>query len=366
MLESAHSDDTTTTRVAIVGAGPVGLSLAVACKRRDIPFELVEAQQVGYTMSWWAPGTRWFSSNERISIAGVPLETPDQAKATREQYLTYLRSVVHQFDLRVRCYEPAVGLERQADRFVLTTAPRGGPREIICQAVVLAIGGTDTPRSLGIEGEDLPHVDGYFREPHLYFGRRLLIVGGRNSAVEAALRAHHTGAQVAISYRGPHLPRESIKYWLLPEIEGLINAGRIEAHFATRPIRITPTHVTLQRLSEGDTGERFDVPAEEVLSLIGYEQDKRLLRRIGVQLSGPGLQPQFDPETMETNVPGVYVAGTAVAGTQSSKYKIFLENCHVHVDRILAHLEGREPPAESALDAPTRALLEQIEAQPES
>lgn len=361
-----HPDDTTTTRVAIVGGGPIGLSLAVACSRHDIPFELVEAQQVGYTMSWWAPGTRWFSSNERISIAGVPLETPDQAKATREQYLTYLRSVIHQFGLRIRSYEPAVDLQRQGDHLVLTTAPRGGQRRIVCQAVVLAIGGTDTPRALGIEGEDLPHVDGYFREPHIYFGRRLLIIGGRNSAVEAALRAHHTGAQVTLSYRGPHLPRESIKYWLLPEIEGLIGAGRIEAHFATRPLRITPTHVTLERLAGADSSATYDVPAEDVLSLIGYEQDKRLLRRAGIQLVGPSLQPQFDPQTMETNVRGVYVAGTAVAGTQSSKYKIFLENCHIHVDRILAHLEGREPPAESALDAPTRALLEQIEAQPES
>ena len=340
-----HETHDERARVAIVGGGPIGVELAATLARDGVDFVHVEARQLGHTMTWWAPGTRWFSSNERIAVAGVPLLTHDQGKATREHYLTYLRTVVGTHDLTVRTYEPAVDVERHGDgTFTLVTNPRGGRRRIACEAVVLAVGGTDFPRKLGCEGDDLPHVDGYLRDPHDYFGRRVLTVGGRNSAVEAALRLHHAGAEVALSYRGPDLDDNGIKYWLLPEINGLTKSGRVEGHFDTVPDRITPTHVTLRNLK---TGDRYDVEADAVLSLIGYEQDKRLFRRAGVDLVGETQRPAFDEATMETNVPALYVAGTAVAGTQSSSYKIFLENCHVHCARIAAHLRGDAPPAES-------------------
>ena len=352
------------TRVVIVGGGPVGLEMAVALRRAEVDHVVLEAKQVGHTMSWWAPQTKWFSSNERIAISGVPLVTPDQQKATREQYLAYLRGIVQEFDLPVRPYAPVTSIEQSGDGFVVTAAPRGRLETFDCEAVVLAVGGTDFPRELGIEGEDLPHVDGYLREPHDYFGRRVLVIGGRNSAVEAALRCHHAGAKVALSYRGPELPGKSIKYWLLPEIEGLLKSGRIEPHFGTRPVKITPTHVTLER----DGGETYDVAADEVLSLIGYAQDQRLMKRAGVELEGESQHPAFDPTTMETNVPGLYIAGTAVAGTQSSHYKIFLENCHIHVHRILAHLQGEPPPDDgtAGLPAAMQHLADEVAATPES
>ncbi len=366
MMQAANVDLCTDlrTRVAIVGGGPMGLELAVALTREGIDYELFEAKQIGHTMTWWAPQTRWFSSSERIAIAGVPLETLDQSKVTREQYLTYLRGIVRQFGLRVHTYEPVTDVQQQPDEtFALMTSRHGIQRHVRCEAVVLAVGGTDFPRLLGIEGENLPHVDGYFREPHNYFDRRVLIVGGRNSAIEAALRVHHAGGHVALSYRQAELPRKSIKYWLLPEIEGLIQAGRITAHLGTRPVRIKPNHVTLERI---ESGERYDVPADVVLSLIGYEQDKRLLHNAGVELIGETQRPQFEMRTMQTNVPRLYVAGTAIAGTQSSHYRIFLENCHVHVERIVAHLQGRPPPTESIIPPEAGGLAAQIEAQPES
>ncbi|MDA8746398.1 NAD(P)-binding domain-containing protein, partial [Rubripirellula amarantea] len=199
---SRHRDN---LDVCIVGAGPIGIELAVALKQQGISCQIIEAGPIGQTMSWWAPETRWFSSNERIAIAGVPLVTPDQSKATREQYLAYLRSVVMQFDVQVRSFETVVAIERQAaNAFVVSSQPQNGDviHQTQCQHVVLAIGGTDFPRRLAIPGETLPHVDGYLREPHRYFGRKVLVVGGRNSAAEAALRLHHAGADVAISYRG--------------------------------------------------------------------------------------------------------------------------------------------------------------------
>jgi thioredoxin reductase (NADPH) len=329
-------------QVAIVGAGPIGLEIAAALKRAGVDYLHLEAKQIGYTISWFAPQTRFFSSNERIAIAGVPLVTPDQSKASREEYLAYLRAVVHQFDLKVNTYEPVVGIEREDGGFVLTTSPAGGRRTYRCRKLILATGGTDRPRRLNVPGEDLPHVSHYFQDPHTYFGRRLLIIGGKNSAIEAALRSHHAGARVSISYRREKLPEKHIKYWLIPEMLGLIAAGRIEAYFQSVLISIAPDRVTLRRGSS-QSGETFDVLADFVLALIGYEQDNTLFKLAGLELDCECGAPMFDPRTMQASVPGVYVAGTAVGGTQD-KYSVFIENCHVHVDRILASITGTAVP----------------------
>lgn len=353
-------------QVCLVGGGPIGLEVAYALKMAGIGYQQFEAGQIGHTMTWWAPQTRWFSSNERISICGLPLLTPDQGKATREQYLTYLRTVVQSFDLPINTYEPAVDVERHEDgTFTLTTAARGGHRKTRCEKIILAIGGTDFPRSMNVPGEDLPHVDGYFRDPHAYFGQKVVVVGGKNSAVEAALRCYHAGAKVTLVYRREALPEKSIKYWLMPEISGLMKAGRIRSHLGMEVEKITPTQVHLRGVTCAangmtfePTGERQVVEADEVLKLIGYEQDKRLFKRAGVALEGPQERPVYDEQTMETNVPGIYVAGTAIGGTQSS-FKVFLENCHGHGRKIVAHLTGK-PPEEA------QALATNVELQPES
>lgn len=324
--------------VALVGAGPIGLELAVALKRRGVDYVHLEARQIGHTMTWWAPQTRFFSSNERIAIAGVPLITPDGGKATREQYLAYLRTVVELHRLSVRTYEPVVRLRQlSGGGFELTTAFRRGERLYRTRKVVLAVGGTERPHRLGVVGEDLPHVSHYLGEPHQYFGRRVLIVGGKNSAAEAALRLYHAGATVLLSYRRAELPKSSIKYWLYPELSGLIQTGAIEAFFETTVGEISDDGVTLLR----PDGRRLTVAADFVLLLTGYEADMRLFREAGVTLQGPREVPVYDAATMETDVRGLYVAGTAAAGTQSS-YELFLENCHAHVDRIVAHLTGDE------------------------
>jgi thioredoxin reductase (NADPH) len=177
--------------VAVVGAGPIGIEVAVALKRAGIDYLHFDARQIGYTISWFAPQTRFFSSNERIAIAGVPLFTPDQTKCTREQYLAYLRAVVVQFDLKIHTYEPVVGIRGDRGEFVLTTRRGGGEVKYRVKKLVLATGGTERPRKVDVPGCELPHVSHYFRDPHEYFQKDLLIVGGRNSAVEAALRSHY-------------------------------------------------------------------------------------------------------------------------------------------------------------------------------
>jgi len=327
--------DTIRTDVLVVGAGPIGLELAVALKSEGIDYVHLDAKQIGYTISWFPSQTRFFSSNERIAIAGVPLQTADQSKASREEYLAYLRSVVEQFNLKVHTYTPVVAIQKNSDGFLITAHNAGDPMHVRAKRLVLCTGGTDHPRRLNIPGEDLPHVSRYLRDPHMYFRKRLLVVGGKNSAVESALRCHHVGAEVTLSYRRERLDEKSIKYWLIPEINGLIAAGRITGLFNTMPTEIKPGEV---KLSSSQS-----VPADFVLMQIGFEQDTTLLAMAGVELVGDCRAPSYDPRTMETNVPGMYVAGTAVGGTQD-KYRVFIENCHVHVGRILASLTGTEPP----------------------
>jgi thioredoxin reductase (NADPH) len=343
----------TVTDVAIIGAGPIGIELAVAMKRRGIEYLHFDAGQVGQTMYWWPPGTRWFSSNDRISIAGVPLQTVDQSKATREEYLRYLRTIVQQFDLSINTYEPVVGIEQKREGFVLSTRPADGPRIYHARQIVLATGGTAAPRMLGVPGENLPHVSHYMEDPHKYFRRRVLIVGGRNSAVEAALRCHQAGATVAISYRRPEFEARTIKYWLYPEIMGLIKSGAVEAHFSTIVAGIKPSEVALASCDasfSASTSDLRTVPADFVLLLVGYVADMSLARMAGVELNGPQEIPTFDPQTMQTNVPGVFIAGTTTGGTQD-KYQVFLENCHIHVDRIIAAIMGEAPPPTPQLPA---------------
>jgi thioredoxin reductase (NADPH) len=317
----------TETDVLIVGGGPIGIELAIALKARGIRYVQVEAGQVGSTIAWYAPQTHFFSSPERIAIAGVPLQTLDQTKATREEYLTYLRAVVLQFDLRVETFE-AVSVRA------------AGERRWRARYVVLAIGDMHRPRRIGVPGEDLPHVSHYFGDPHQYFRRRVLIVGGQNSAVEAAIRCYRVGAEVTLSYRGGELDEKRIKFWLLPEIRSLIRDGRLTYLPHTIVQEIRGDRVLLAPFGEA--------PADVVLLLTGYEQDTDLFEQAGVTLEGAGRRPRFDEQTMETDVPGLFVAGTGSAGTQLGGVKEFIETSHVHVARIVAAMTKTAAPIEAA------------------
>jgi bacillithiol disulfide reductase len=340
------------TEVLIVGAGPIGIELAVALQRAGVPYLHLDAGQVGSTIAWYAPQTHFFSSPERIAIAGVPLQTLDQSKATREEYLTYLRAVVLQFDLAIHTFERVTRLARRAGGgFEVTTRGAGGERDTTARRVVLAIGDMHRPRRLGVAGEDLPHVSHYFGDPHAYFRRRVLVVGGKNSAVEAAIRCYRVGAHVTVAYRGADFDPERVKFWLLPEIRALVRDGRVGFLPRTTPREIRADRVVLERLSAGaeaGSGEVVEAAADVVLLLTGYEQDPDLFVQAGVTLDGERRRPRFDPATMETDVPGLYVAGTATAGTQLGGVKEFIETSHVHVDRIVAAVTGARPPEVTA------------------
>jgi len=323
--------------VAIIGAGPIGIELAVGLKRAGLSYLHFEAGQVGQTVSWYPKQVKFFSSPERIAIAGVPLNTADQNKATREEYLAYLRGVVQQFELPIHTYERVEDIDVHEDHTFTLHTRRGDDRcSYTVNHVVLAVGDMHHPRMLHIPGEDRPNVSHYFEDPHMYFMKRLLIVGGKNSAVEAALRCHRVGAHVSISYRGDSFDERAIKYWLLPELQSLIADSKIAFYPRTTPTRIDDREVRLERL---DGGDPIDVPADFVLLLTGYRMDTRLYEQAGLELAGANQAPVLDEATQESSVPGIYVAGTAAAGTQV-RFRLFIENCHVHVARILAALTG--------------------------
>jgi len=337
------------TDIALIGAGPIGIELAAALKAAHLEYIHLEAGQIGSTMQWWAPGTKYFSSPERISIAGVPLIVPDQEKATRENYLDYLLAVVGTHQLKINTYTRVTSIEKIEDGFQVHTIRSfhgvGGPDELQfdskqhsksetfhAKRIVLAIGDMHTPRMLNVPGETLPHVSHYLGDVHQYANQRVLIVGGKNSAVEAAIRLFRAGADVTMSYRGDSFDPDRIKYWLHPEIEYLIKKNKIRFIPNSTVESITPQSVQL------NTSDKVD--ADFVLLLTGYKQDQSLFEELGIELLGEDRKPKMCLKTMETNVPGVFVAGTATAGSQM-RTKVFIETSHIHVDRIVAALQNR-------------------------
>ena len=322
MIESHH--------VAIIGAGPIGLELAVALKHAGIDYVQIDAGQIGSTIEWYPPQMLFHSSSDRLALAGMPIQTANQQKITREEFLAYLRGLVQNFGLQIRTYERVEKIDKlTSGRFELHTSEQ----RYRCEILILAIGAMHAPRLCGVSGEELPHVSHYLGDPHKYFAKRLVIVGGRNSAVEAAVRCYCAGADVTISYRGDDFDPKVVKFWLLPEVRALIRDNKVRFMPRTSLVEIRNGAVLLSPEKE--------IAADFVLLMTGYRQDTTLFKMLGVELAGTASEPVHDPDTMETNVPGVFIAGTAVAGTPPRKVSVIVETCHVHVPRIVAAISGR-------------------------
>jgi thioredoxin reductase (NADPH) len=358
---NGHGDD---VDVVVIGAGPIGLELAVALKEAGVDYRHFDANQIGHTMTWWPRNTHFFSTTERLAIAGVPIQNNHQQRITGEDYLAYLRVIVEQFDLAVNTYEPVTRIQPMSSGFLIESNPQQGVRFTRCQRVVFAIGDMHWANRLDIPGEDLPHVSHYFRDPHDYFRKRLLIVGGKNSAVEAALRCWRAGSAVTMSYRRNQFDAQRVKHWLLPDLEAQFAASTIGFLPATMPVEISSDAVILQPLDQTGrpSGTPFAHSTDFVLLATGFRGDQSLLEMAGVRLEGENRVPDFDPMTMETNVPGLYLAGTVAAGVQQ-RYTLFIENCHEHVAKIVHALTGRWPSRLGTVSARTYALpFEQFEA----
>ena len=324
--------------VLIVGAGPSGLAAAIAARQHGLDALVVEKGVLVNSIFRFPVYMVFFTTPELLEIGGLPLVTPYD-KPTRLEALRYYRRVVDSYGLQISDHEEALEIQREAQPgpadtvFAVTTRTAGGTRVHHARAVVLAIGYYDHPNWLGIPGEDLPHVSHYYSEAHPYYRRRVVIVGGRNSAVEAALELFRAGAQVTLVHRQATLG-DSIKYWVRPDIENRITEGSIAARFESRLVEIRPTAVVVER-----DGQRDELPAERVLLLTGYHPDVDLMRRAGVACDAGTLAPTLDMNTFETNVPNLFVAGGAIAGRQTGN--IFIENGRFHGERIIKVLAER-------------------------
>lgn len=337
-------ENNNSTNVIIVGAGPAGLELALALKQAGIDHLIFDAGQIGQTISWWPRNTRFYSTAERIAIPGIPLQVFDQQHPTGEQYLAYLREVVESNALKIHSFEPVTRIFRLDQGFMVITETIRGIQRYTCKQVVLATGGMAGPRLLDIPGEDYPHVSHYLDDPHYYFQKELLVVGGRNSALEYALRCWRAGARVTISYRKEQFPSNSIKPALMQDIETVIRDGNIRFIPATVPVEITPEAVFLADTDDDglpndlDASELLVLPFDFVLICSGYVADMSLFEQLEITLQGEEQIPIYNPETMESDVPGVFVLGTAAGGTQK-KFSLFIETSHAHVERILKAIQ---------------------------
>jgi len=324
----------------VVGGGPVGLACAVEATRAGLSAIVLEKAGLLNTLQRFPTYTTFFSTPELLEIGGVPFVTAG-GKPSRREALVYYRKVKERWALDARLYERVVGLRGEAGSFTVVTE-RG---EHAARRAVVATGFFDHPRLLGVPGEELPKVSHYYREAFPYSGTDVLIVGGKNSAVETALDLCRSGARVTMCVRGTEFGK-SVKYWLRPDVENRVAEGSIRALFSTCVEEIRPRSVVLRR---GE--ERLELPNDFVLALTGYRPDFDFLRALGIEVSADG-HLLYDESTMETTVPGLYVAGVVAAGVDIGK--LFIENGRLHAAVIAKHVAqalGRdvETPAPPAL-----------------
>lgn len=322
--------------VAIIGAGPIGLACAAELQRGGRRVLNFDKGPIGRTIAWFPRGMRFNSSQENLELLGLPLRSTEGEKPTREDYLAYLLDFVRYHSLNVNTYEEVLSVEGQKDDFRLHTRKKtGAEADYRVKRLIVAIGGTELPRRIGVPGEDLPHVSHYFRDPHDYACQRVAIVGGKNSAAEAALRLTHMGAKVTLIHRQAEIDFDSLKYWIGPELRGLIRAGRVATRLGACVTRIEPDAIFLR--DEANVESRLE--CDFVLLLVGYVPDYRLIDMLGIQTDGEQRQPVVDPITLETNRPGVFCAGTIVAGIQRP-YRVFIENALDHPKKIADAMYG--------------------------
>jgi bacillithiol disulfide reductase len=319
-------------RVIVAGAGPIGLACAISARRRGLDPLVVDAGAIANSIVRYPVGMVFFTTPERLEIGGHPLVCAGP-KATREEALKYYRGVARAEGLRLRSFVRLLGVTRSNGTLRCRLGTRLGEQEVSCERLVLATGYFDHPNPLNVPGEELPQVSHYADEPHLSTGLSVVIVGGKNSAVEHALNCYRAGARVTLVYRRTEL-RPSVKYWLKPDLENRIKAGEIAARFGANVVKIDPAAVSVQ----SDAGSE-SLPADRVFLLTGFHPDFDFFRSIGLQLDAETGRPALNPETLESNVPGVHLAGSITAGKQISE--IFIENGRYDGEKIFGDAESR-------------------------
>jgi thioredoxin reductase (NADPH) len=315
----------------VIGAGPVGLACALEIQRQGLTVTVVDKGALVNSIVGYPTNMEFFSTPELLEIGGYPFPMASY-KPHREDALDYYQRVAASEKLSLRLYERVTGLRGQAGDFVVETV-KG---EIATRTVVVATGFFDVPNQLGIPGENLPHVNHYYKEPYAHAGQDVVVIGAKNSSAKAALSLVRSGARVTLVVRGPEVS-ESVKYWIRPDLLNRIKEGRITAYFTTRLDAITPTTVEVTT-PEGPRSLRADY----VYALTGYRPDYTLLvdmLALPLDTNDDARPPIFDPATHETARPGVFVAGTVCGGLATSRW--FIENGRHHAQLIAQALTGR-------------------------
>jgi thioredoxin reductase (NADPH) len=307
----------------IIGAGPCGLSAGAELQKRGVEPLIIEKGCIVNSIYGYPTFMNFFSTPELLEIADVPFIISHE-KPTRQEVLGYYREVAERRNLRIHTYEKVDEVQKQADEtFVVRTTKRNGERaEYRTRFVVIATGYFDNPNYMNVPGEELPKVSHYFKEAHPYHGMKVAVIGGKNSSVDAAMDLYRAGADVTWIYRGETYS-PSIKAWVRPVFESMVNKGWIRAMFSTEVKSIHENHIVVQRDGQEETLEN-----DVVFAMTGYRPDRKFFTSLGVTIREESGEPEHNPDTMETNVPGVFIAGVIAAGNDANV--IFIENGRFH------------------------------------
>lgn len=310
----------------IIGGGPIGLACGLEAQKAGLHYLIVEKGSLVNSLYHYPANMTFFSTSERLEIGDIPFVS-NNAKPTRSEALEYYRRVAESKKLHLNLYEEMLRVERQTPGFQVFT----NKHTYQAKRIVLATGFYDIPVRLGIEGEDLPKVTHYYQEPHAYYRQKVVVVGANNSAVDAALETWRKGAEVTMVVRSEEIGTR-VKYWARPDIVNRIQEGSIHAYFSSE-LRAIRQHEVDIETPEG----LITIANDFVVASTGYQPNLDFLRMLGVQLSDDGrFHPQYNPETQESNVPGLYLAGVICGGMDTHVW--FIENSRVHAERIIANI----------------------------
>jgi len=331
----------------VVGAGPTGLATAIEAKKAGFRVVLVDKGCVCNSIFHYPAHMAFFTTSELLEIGGIPFPSPN-AKPTRNEALEYYRQVAAYYQLEIRQYHRVESVTGADGDFTVHTTDRFGRHGALrARKLTLSIGYYDLPNWMGVPGETLSKVHHYYHDPHPYYGMDVAVIGGKNSAAIAALELWRHGARVTLIYRGEGI-QPHVKYWIKPDIENRIRNGEIKAYFRSRVTEIGPDTLAVETPAGPET-----LANNFVFAMTGYHPDFTFLERIGVRFEGPDRLPVCNPETLESNVPGIYLAGVIVAGSRTNE--IFIENGRFHGRQIAVSLlaklnlrdESRQPVAAS-------------------
>jgi thioredoxin reductase (NADPH) len=321
--------------VLVVGAGPTGMACGIEAQRAGLKLTILEKGCLVNSLFNYPPNMTFFTTRELLEIGDLPF-TSINAKPTRAETLEYYRRVAGHYRLPIHYEERATRVEQKEGAFVVSTERRGGERRgYESRNVVLATGYYDLPNLLDVRGENLPKVSHYYLEPHQFFGRRVAVIGGGNSAAIAALELYRYEAEVTLVVRELELSRH-IKYWIRPDLENRIKEGSIRAFFGHVLSEIKSNSIVVRNLQ----GESVHLENDFVFALTGYHPDFDFLTSAGVRLDPISCRPECDLESRQTNVPGLYLAGVIIAGLNTNE--IFIENGRFHGKQIVGHILNKK------------------------